>query len=695
MEEGVFLFLLLLLCLIGYGRFLFHAPIYDFYNSSFPCRYFIVDTVHQGSLPFWNPYQSMGLPAHADPQSNVFYLPLWLFALVFGKYTTVCCGLEYLFHAFVGGVGFFYLARNFVKNPFVAFVTAGFYLLSGFFVGNAQHLSWIIAAAWLPWVLFSFIRLLESPGVRPALLFPLSFSLMFTGAYPAFVFVMVYFLIAILVFYLWKRIRCPQHDWKKFFVYGAAATFLCMLLCAPPLISFWEIRTEITRGANLSFTDTSEALTLQSMISLLFPYIACSDSSFTHTDISMGSIYMGLLALPAIAVGLWKNRQPLLWLLFGMGLWTFVSAFGTHIPFNRFFFENLPLLSVIRLPSLYRLFFMLVMLLFAAKGFEYLIENWEKYRIPSACVCTTAGMLLLIAAVIFYKKSPASQLGDMLNGSLTLKMMLESTLAAVTLFSAALAAIAARRPRVLVLFAAVMLAEPLLQANICGPKTIYDTRDLHECLVRATSREGFPIPDSLSSSEKLVQQYNLYALWTNVGMFVKEVEWYSYNPVRLYRNQKMLRKYHESETALCLPIAFFPKEVVCDTLSHFLTVDTAYTLHPESVFSCDSGRAGIAIRRFEPGCVVAETQTDTARPFVLCQNIYKGWRASIDGAPVKLDTLNFAMQSVTVPSGTHEVVLEYRRPFVGVFFLLQALFSVLAVLLFCGVTLFSPPSAHQ
>lgn len=634
-EEGVFLLLLLLLCLIGYGRFLFHAPIYDFYNIGFPYRYFVVDTIHQRCLPFWNPYQSMGLPAYADPGSNAFYLPLWIFALVFGKYTTICCGAEYLFHVFVGGVGFFYLSRDFVKNPYAAFVTAGFYMLSGFFVGNAQHLSWIVAAAWLPWVLFSFIRLLDSPGIRPALLFPLFFSLMLTGAYPAFVFVTAYFLVAIFVFYLWKRIRCPQHDWRKFLIFGAVSALLCLLLSAPTLISYWEIRPEITRGAGLSFDKTAEPLTLRCMISLLFPYIACSDSSFTHTDISMGSIYMGLFALPAIAVGLWKNRQPLLWVLLGMGLWAFVSAFGTHIPVNRIFFEVLPLLNVIRLPGLYRLFFILVMLLFAAKGFGYLLEN-----------------------------------------------------------SATLALIAARRPRVLMLFAAIMLAEPLVQANICGPKTIYDTRDLHECLSRATSTEGFPIPDSLSSAEKMMHQHELYALWTNVGFFVKEVEWYSNNALRFYRNQKMLQKYHESETSLSLPMAFFPKDVVYDTLPHFLTADTAYTLRPESVFSCDSGRAEIAIRRFKPGYVVVETQTDTARPFALCQNVYKGWQATIDGNPVKLDTLNFAMQSVTVPAGTHQVVLEFRRPFIGVLFLLQAIFSVLMVLMLCFDRAFLPFSAR-
>lgn len=681
-DAGYILFILVI-SVLGYGRFLLNAPIYDFYNFFFPYRYSVVDAIHQGCLPFWNPYQAMGIPAHADPQSGVFYLPLWLFALIFGKYTTICCGMEYLFHAFVGGVGFYFLARFFVRDGFAAFVTAGFYLLSGFFVGNAQHLVWIISAAWLPWVMLSFIQLVESPGIRPMLLFPLFFSLMITGGYPGFVFVTAYLLFAIFLFSILRRWRHSCRDWKKFFLFGGASVALCALLCAPSLLSFWEIRSEITRGAALSFSQTAEPLTLRSMISLLFPYIASSEPAFIYTDQSMGNIYMGLLALPAIAVGLWKNRQPLLWLLFGTGIIAFLLAFGTNFPLNRLVFENAPLLGLIRLPGLYRIFFIIPMLLFSAKGIQYLKENWSQCRKATIGICVCLGLLFLIGTFFFYKKSPSLQSMDILNGHLFQKMMIESLVAGITFAAVAAVLFFAHGRKSLILFAAIMLSEPLLQANICGPKSIYDTRDLHAQLAKATSTEGFPIPDSLSSSEKMIQEHGLYALWTNVGMFVKEVEWYSISPIKLYRNQQMLEKYHESGMSLSLPIAFFPKVVLYDTLSHFLTADTAYTTQPDAVFACDSGMADITIQCFKPGHVVIHTQTDEFRPFALCQNIYKGWHATLDGEPVPLNTLNFTMQSVTVPPGSHEVVLEYRKPLITALFCLQAIASAAILLLLC------------
>ena len=682
-EDGVYVALIFLISLIGYGRFLFYSPIYDFYNFFFPYRYSVVDAIHQGRLPFWNPYQAMGIPAHADPQSGVFYLPVWVFALIFGKYTTICCGIEFLLHAFVGGLGFYYLARHFVKDRFAACMTACFYLLSGFFIGNAQHLVWIISAAWFPWVLLSFIKLTESPGIRPMLSLPVFFSLMITGGYPGFVFVTVYVLVAILVFQLIRRWRHLCSDWKRFFLFGGVSGVLCFVLCAPILISFWEIHSEITRGISLSFTDTAEPLTLRSMISLFFPYIASSEPAFICTDQSMGNIYMGLLALPTIAIGLWKNRDSLLWFLFGIGVLAFIAAFGTNIPFNRFAFEHLPLLGLIRLPGLYRLFFIVPMLLLSTKGIQTLRESWPQYRALTIWSSAVAALLFLIAAMVFYKKLSSFQYEDVLDGPLMQKMMIEALIACLTFAAAAIASLLAPSRRTLLLFAAIMLAEPLLQANICGPKTIYDTRDLHDQLNKATSIEGSPIPDSLSSSEKMIHDHELYALWTNVGMFVKEVEWYSISPIKLYRNQKMLQKYFESETALSLPMVLFPKVVLYDTCSHFLTADTAYTLDPEAAFSYDTGCSEIILQCFEPGHVVVTTKTDTARPFALCQNVYKGWHATLDGAPVKLDTLNFAMQSVTVPAGRHEVVLEYRRPLIFVLFCLQAMLTIACLLTAC------------
>ena len=682
LRKDIFCILLLfLVSLLGYGRFLANVPIYDFYNFFFPYRYSVVDAISQGTQPFWNPYQSMGLPAHADPQSGVFYLPLWLFALIFGKHTTVTCAVDFIFHAFVGGVGFYFLSKHFAKERFAAFATAAFYLLSGFFVGNAQHLSWIISATWLPWVLWTFVELMERPSLRPMLLFPVVFSLMLTGGYPGFVFVLAYVLVAIFILYIVRGLRNNRKGLVRMlaFLVGAAAITLC--LCTPVLYSFWKVRDEITRGAALDFDKTAEPFTARGLISLIFPHIGVGERTFIGTDPTMGSIYMGLLALPAIFVGLRKNRQPLLWLLFGTAVLALMAAFGTHIPANRLAFEHLPLLDHIRLPGLYRLFFIIPMLLVAATGISYIKDNWPEHRkaaVRTMAVVAGLFVVIAIAAGIVLASHPSSF-------SLWQKVVAGALIGIATFSASAIAMRYAKATGMLAIVAVAMIAEPVVQANICGPETVYNLIGDRIQLSRATSTEGFPVPDSLSFSRKLIEKHQLHALWTNVGMFVKEVEYESYNPFQLYRHKRMLRPYDEADSALVLPIAFFPTTILYDTLPHFLTPDTAYTDKAEGMFCATSQKAELEISAFEPGRVALRTKTEESRPLVLCQNIYKGWQATVDGNEVPLSAANFAMQSVIVPAGEHEIVFEYRRPEITALFWLQCAVTALCLVMLCGM----------
>ena len=193
------------------------------------------------------------------------------------------------------------------------------------------------------------------------------------------------------------------------------------------------------------------------------------------------------------------------------------------------------------------------------------------------------------------------------------------------------------------------------------------------------------MPGTLSSSQELAQKHGLNALWTNVGMFVKEVEYDSYNPFRLYRHKRMLQKYDEADTTLVLPTAFFPTTVLCDTLPHFLTPDTAYSGKTEGVFSGTLHNAMLEISSFEPGKIVINAQATEPRPLVLCQNYYKGWQATIDGKPTEIATANFAMMSVPIPAGEHKVVFEYRRPEITMLFRIQYLGTILCIVLLCGM----------
>ena len=110
-----FFFLLLIVCLLAYSPSLIWAPKYDFADEFFPKRFFMFEAIQHHIFPIWSPYQNLGIPIHADPQYNAFYLPIWMFSF-FGEYKTFFWGIEIIFHIFMGGLGFFFLARRFSQK---------------------------------------------------------------------------------------------------------------------------------------------------------------------------------------------------------------------------------------------------------------------------------------------------------------------------------------------------------------------------------------------------------------------------------------------------------------------------------------------------------------------------------------------------------------------------------------------------
>lgn len=678
--HGFYVFLMLLVCLAGYGAFLWNAPIYDFINQFFPCRYFTTECIRNGIFPLWNPYQSMGTPLHSDPQAGVFYLPMWLFAFC-GKYTTLFCGIEFIFHTFMAAVGFYLLAWHFTGNRVASFVTACCYALSGFFIGNAEHLVWIVSATWIPWIVYAFCRFLENPSWKTLLLPPLPLSLMVSGGYPGTYFILFYLILTLLVVYIVRALL--QRNWSyiwKLLLCGFSTLFLTIVLCAPTLISQLEIKPLISRGMKLTIEQTTQPFTIPSLVSVFFPYLAVSDSAFTHTDISMASIYMGLFVIPFAIYGILKNKNVTVWTIAAFGLLCLVMAFGAQTTLFRLVFKYIPLICFIRLPALFRIFFILSILLLVTVGVQNVLENHTENRNRMKI----AGLLffavfLVISILLAITLKGQSPLSNWKEGGVAQKCLVESCMAAFFSFLFVVAFHIKNEKSAVVFLTFILMSDIVLQANLCGPKTIYDTNKDMAQMAKAYSVPGYPIPQETLDCVDIVHKHEAWSYWQNIGPFFKEVEWCSLNPVKLNTYSKMLALYLSEETPMRMPVVFCPTNVVFDTASHWLNSDTIYTDNPSLAATYNSA-AWCTLRCFEPGHIVINASTDTLRPVVLCQNFYKGWRATLDGRhPLEIVPANFSMMSLYIPSGKHTVELEYKRPLYVWAFVLQVALSVLTI----------------
>ena len=201
-----FLFLLII-TVAGYWQVIFMqgALKWDSLAQYLPTRFFVSECIRAGNLPLWIPNMLSGYPIHADPQSGAWYPFVWFYSL-FYQYDLYALHLEFFFHVFIAGCGMFVFCNYMLTNKYAALLSAIMYVLSGFFTGHAQHLTYIIAACWIPWFLNFYLKFLTVPSLTYLFGCALLFFLLVTGAYPAFTIITAYMTLVLFLYFLFHLV---------------------------------------------------------------------------------------------------------------------------------------------------------------------------------------------------------------------------------------------------------------------------------------------------------------------------------------------------------------------------------------------------------------------------------------------------------------------------------------------------------
>lgn len=576
---------------------LIYAPLFDYADMTVPKRYFIFEALHNGIFPLWNPYQSMGSPEHID--ANIFYLPLYIFA-VFGKYSPFLWGVESIFYGFIAGYGFFIFCKHFTKSEKAAFIAAVCYMTSGVVVSNAQHFTWIIGLAWLPYLLHYFISLLETPNLKTSLLTSIFGALLFTGSYPGYIFVLPVLLLFIIIHYIILK-RKEQNYLKCLFVYGFISILACIILVLPYLISIIQASSYIFRGSALQYDQVAQGVsfTWQSLISLIFPYITCINSELTHTDISMGNIFIGIIPLIFAVIGIRKVKNNVMKILIFWGIFCGLVAFGNALPVHRLAFYTIPFFNFIRLPSFFRIFLVISLLLLVVNGFDK------------------------------YEKCNAKK----------------------------------RRVNVIVIIICVeMLINTWICMQYTGFTKNFTNKQLAEMF--SNLPKDYTIPQKVTTCTDIYHKHHFVHLWRNLGMMSNEIESSSYNPFSLKAYQYMLQPFETKKQELILSsVVFFPKEIIYSANPICFNTDTVYTSNRNLVKSYSNmSYPQISILEFSPKHIVINTCSQEERPLIVCQNNYSGWHATMEnGNELPIMTMNTSLIALQIPSGNHTIRLYYSR----------------------------------
>ncbi len=641
-------------------------PKWDSVRGYLPYRFFVSDYILDGQLPFWNPFQRLGYPGYSDLQSGCWYPIMWLLML-FGQYDITSLILEVVLCFIISGWGMFTLSRWMHGCNRTAAVLSISYALCGFMVGSTQLMVFLIGLAWLPWIVWAWLRVLQGGGARYAAM--LSFFLMcnITGASPAFTIVLLYLLPAIACYYFFRS-KGKLEFLRHFVFYALISATLLLFLLAPFIVSFVDFLPYFNRSGKMPY----EAIILNPFvwsdyISFLFPYsVISTHSMFQITDLSLRNAYIGIAGLLFFGATIISSKYRSKW-FWGIAVSLVIAmwlAMGDESGIYRMVY-HLPGFGLFRHPAFFRGYGILCMLLLA--GFS--MRQWLNGEIVlnKIFIRVFIGMLAAVACAAWISAESglvvktfeeiaragefpshgfASQL--FVNSVLTL-LLIGFVLALWRFFSLS-------RFAVLLLF---VFLDLIVQTRLTAPTTIYHSVTYAETKAYFNTLEELPAHDqsaNLTPVKLLDETQGLLtspALVTNISTFNRRVSSVGENPLR-FRAFDQAKDSGMLAWVLENPLMYFPYRICLDGDSIGEGCIFRMPVHLDNV-GRESQLENVQID-YNAYRASVNNPTEYSRWLVLNANYHHLWSAKLNGEVLPIERVNHLAMGVLIPAQTAGVI---------------------------------------
>jgi hypothetical protein len=331
-------------------------------------------------FPLWNPYKCGGTVQFANPQIPVISFQT-VFALLFGTVRGI--KLSIFFHAVIGFIGFYYLARQYKLSYVGSLLAAIIFSFSGI-TGSFLSTGMVVysSAAYTPYILICFNKSIDKGkwGVIAGSLFALSFYYAYQIPLLLSVYIFVYALVKSII----ERTLAPL---KAFGIMILTST----LLILPKLLMSYQL-LEI-------FPHQIKDLSGYSIRSLLYFLLSQKQNLFNEMNVqgfSFGidenSIYIGLLSFVLFLIFFVKNKREvirnisllitlliILWIMLGSDI--FPSLYGI--------IRHLPVFSSFRVAQRFRFDIIIPLSLIIGLGLDNLIRLLQTHKLvkPISIIC--------------------------------------------------------------------------------------------------------------------------------------------------------------------------------------------------------------------------------------------------------------------------------------------------------------------
>lgn len=652
----------------------------DALNVAFPIRYFLGETLQNFLQPFWMPYITGGHPVYLE--STFWYPVSWITAYVFG-YSFYSFQLEYVLHLVFAAWGMYYLCRKLHFWARISMLVAIAYSFSGFFVGNAQHLDWIISGAWTPWVLASVVDLVHKPDVKSGVkLAVFNYLLLTGGSLSTFWFLQYVLLVFVLVALVQGLLHHADiYSWgllKRFIM-----SYLLLFACgAYYLLALWQSLPWLSPTDWSSFSSLlQETLPAESLATLLFPFLATSTPEVQNMGFSMINLYVGLIPLLFIPLLLFSRPPWPVTFFFLVGLGTL--ALGLWQPLTMWdWLAPLPQISLSQGAILLQLLPLMGVLLAGGWGMHTYVVFRHRYRKPvlwAAGIMVAAITIGALVAAFHLPVEPWMAIQDAmhLNGGLPpwVIMLVQAPLQLAIV--AGFIGIVWMRMRFRLIIPLLVL-DLLLAYHLNAPYSQYMTASgtapgqLDEVL--ELMPQGFPTMPVQPVGTLPLEKEELLPFTTNVSIYLKHPFFGGKNQFQLeafesWQEDPQSKLLEEAPLAFLSGKPFFPGPVELseEWLEHLAQHDWLPT-----------ATAAIEVNRLLPNRLIFVVNSSQEQMLVLLQNYFPGWEARVNGRPVEIEPVNGTFMAVPVTTGKNLVLFHHEPALVqtgytvslSVFFLL-------------------------
>ncbi len=622
-------------------------------DAYFPFRYFMGESIQNEIIPFWNPYIYLGYPFYSDPQSAFWYPISWMLSL--NGYSIFDLHFEFIIYFIFGGIGFYRLLKYFQITSWVALIFGISYQLSGFFIGSASLLTFLIGASFLPWSILYFYKLLSKITINAIIGFVISISLILTGGYPAILIILIYILIFIFLFEI-----INQKDWtfQKFIPWLfnlAFSSILILILNAGYLYSIYQSSSWITRGQGISIESAMYGpFPRKALISLIAPFASAFQNDILASDIAMTNVFVGTLALIFFPLGLFsKNKKVFFWIF--IAFICLLASFGESLPIRTWLYNHVPFMNLFRFPSIFRLFFIFGFLISSAYGMNFYFKHSEINNLLKKIKDYIVYFLAIIIMIVIGFSMFKNQLNfdfykDLLffHNRLFAQSIVQLIIIIIIFF--VFKKFKSKKLKGTLIF--IVCIEFFISTQLCIRGTAISSKRVDKYLETLQKcPKGFPNPKLTPINKLKVFDTTFAPSWYNQSIFYKSITDQGYNPFQLNEFQKFEK---DSNKKVYLHRAFL----------HFNKKENL-----------------IHINYFQPNRFLALFKTKQIDTLTILQIYNPLWNVISNKKSLDIIKNKNGLMQVVVPKGVGKIEIIYR-PFFTKVLLMISIFGYGIILLF-------------